>query len=167
MWLVIKYKTNEIETLKKSLTNIIGETPEFYHPKIKLKKIINGKMREHKKDVLDKYIFCRHKKFSDISITSLISNAKGSKYLLNGYKQNQNSINRFVDFCKQHQNDDGFLKQSFFNNLIKTKIQFLSGPFSQLIFDIIEDKKKEIKILGNKIKLTISKDQNNLLFNYV
>ena len=58
-------------------------------------------------------------------------------------------------------------KQSFFNNYVGNKIQFHSGMFSHLIFEVIEDKKKELKILSNKIKLKISKDQKNLLFRYV
>ena len=39
--------------------------------------------------------------------------------------------------------------------------------FSHLIFEVIEDKKKELKVLSNKIKFKISKDQENLLFRYV
>ena len=169
MWIVIKYNLNQIEILKKSITSIIGEKPEFYNPKIKYQKNINGKSKEFKKNVLGKYILCRHNKFVDEKILNLLRSAKGLAHFLNGFKENQKDINKFIDFCKSHENEDGYLKQSFFNNLvqIKKKVQFLSGPFSHLVFDIIEDKGQEIKILANKIKMTISKRQSNLLYNYI
>ena len=56
MWLVIKYKKNQLEVLKKSVTSIIGDKPEFYIPKIKINKIFKGKIVENKKDLLNKYI---------------------------------------------------------------------------------------------------------------
>ncbi len=167
MWVVLKYKKNEFEILKKSLTSILGDKPEFYFPRVKIKKIIKGKIKDCKKNLLDKYILCNHSKFSNINVMNLINYAKGIQHVLSGYHENQKNLSSFVKTCKAHENEDGFLKQSFFNNLIGNRIQFHSGLFSQLIFEVIEDKKKELKILGNKIKFKISKDQQNLLFKYV
>lgn len=167
MWVVFKYKKNESEILKNSITSILGDKPEFYHPKVKIKKIIKGKIKDYKKSLLDKYVLCKHSKFSDLKIMNLINYAKGVQIVLNGYHENQKNLTNFVETCKFHENEDGFLKQSFFNNLIGSKIQFHSGILSQLIFEVIEDKKKELKILSNKIKFKISKDQENLLFKYV
>lgn len=167
MWVIIKFKKNETEILKKSLKLILGENPEFYLPKVKFTKIVKGKIKEYRKDLLDKYILCQHSKFADSKFIQAMNYAKGLQFLLDGYKENQTNITNFINNCKSHENDDGFLKQSFFNNLIKDKIQFHSGPFSRLIFDVIEDRKKEIEILKDKIKLKISKEQKNLLFNYV
>jgi len=167
MWVVFKYKKNESEILKNSLTSILGDKPEFYNPKVKIKKIVKGKIKDCKKSILDKYILCKHSKFSDLKIMNLINYAKGIQLILSGYQENQKNLINFVETCKSHENEDGFLKQSFFNNYIGNKIQFHSGMFSHLIFEVIEDKKKELKILSNKIKFKISKDQENLLFRYV
>ena len=92
---------------------------------------------------------------------------KGIQLVLNGYNENQKNLKDFVENCKSNENEDGFLKQSFFNNLMRSKIKFHSGIFSKLIFEVIEDKKRELKVLSNKIKFKISKDQQNLLFKYV
>ena len=62
MWVVLKYKKNEFEILKKSLTSILGDKPEFYFPRVKIKKIIKGKIKDCKKNLLDKYILCNHGK---------------------------------------------------------------------------------------------------------
>ena len=167
MWIVIKYKNNEAETLKNSLKLILGESPEFYLPKVKFTRIVKGKAKENTKNLLDKYILCKHSKFSDTRVIQALSYAKGLQFLINGHEENQPNIINFINNCKSHENDDGYIKQSFFNNLIKNKIQFRSGPFAKLIFDVISDRKKEIEILKDKIKFKISKDQKNLLFNYV
>ena len=34
MWIVAKYKTKELETLKKVFFQTLGDMPEFYNPKI-------------------------------------------------------------------------------------------------------------------------------------
>ena len=147
MWLVIKYKKNQLEVLKKSVTSIIGDKPEFYTPKIKINKIFKGKIVENKKDLLNKYIFCRHQKFKEFSLVNLLNYAKGIQLVLKGLLENQKNIIEFINICRSHENEDGFIKQSFFNNLNKSQIQFQSGPFSKEIFQVIEEKSKEIKIL--------------------
>ena len=35
MWIALKYKSNELETLKRSFLETLKEMPEFYIPKIK------------------------------------------------------------------------------------------------------------------------------------
>ena len=111
---VIKYNLNQIEILKKSITSIIGEKPEFYNPKIKYQKIINGKSKEFKKNVLGKYILFKNKKFDDKKILNLLRSAKGLAHFLKRFKKNQKDIKKFIDFCQSHENEDGYLKQSFF-----------------------------------------------------
>ena len=46
----------------------------------------------------------------------------------------------------------------------KNKVKFISGPFTQMFFNIIEDRGKKIKGIINNINLTISKKSNNFLF---
>lgn len=167
MWLVIKYKKNQLEALKKSVSSLIGEKPEFYIPKIKINKILKGKIVENKKNLLNKYIFCRHKKFGEFNFINLLNYAKGIQLVLKGLLENQKKIIDFINFCRSHENEDGFIKQSFFNNLNKNQIQFQSGPFSKEIFEVIEEENKEIKILKNNLKIKVSKEQPNVLFNYV
>ncbi len=53
MWIVAKYKPKELKTLSESFSKIIGETPEFYKPKIKFEKYINNKLRIFEKNLLE------------------------------------------------------------------------------------------------------------------
>ena len=76
------------------------------------------------------------------------------------------NLQNFINFCKLHEDKNGFLKQDFFNTK-KNKAKFVSGPFTQMIFDIIEDKRTKLKILINNMNITISKSSSNLLYSYI
>tara|TARA_Y100000590_G_scaffold18275_1_gene21737 strand:+ start:1747 stop:2250 length:504 start_codon:yes stop_codon:yes gene_type:complete len=167
MWIVAKYKPNELSTLKESFLKIIGEMPEFYNPKIKYEKYVNNKLKTFEKNILDNYLICRHNKFGDQQFISLLKNARGLSYFLNGFEFNQKEIINFVKFCKSNEDSKGFLTQNFFRIKQRMKAKFISGPFTQMIFDIIEDKGKKLKILVNNMNITISKNSNNFLYSYI
>ena len=164
MWTVIKYKVNEFSILKSSFKKILGEIPEFYIPKIKYEKYINNKLRVFEKSILESYVICRHRKFKDPNIINLLKSSKGLSYFLSGFEFNQNDLNKFIKFCKENENTNGFLEQSFFDLTKKSKAKFVSGPFTQMVFDILEDKGKKLKVLLNNVNLTISKNSKNLLY---
>ena len=46
-----------------------------------------GNQKEFKKNVLGKYILCRHNKFDDKKILNLLRSAKGLAHFLNGFKR--------------------------------------------------------------------------------
>ena len=164
MWAIIKYKTNEFSVLKDSFKRILGDTPIFYNPKIKYEKYQNNKLKVYEKNILENYLICKHNKFNDNRIIALLKNSRGLSYFLNGFQLNQKDIVKFVQHCKFHENRNGFLSQSFFDITKKNKVKFISGPFTQMFFNIIEDKGKKIKGIINNINLTISKKSNNFLF---
>ena len=66
MWIVIKYKTNNLDLLKSDLNKKLKSTADFYLPKIQMvkssfqKKIIKSEFK-----ILGDYIFCYHQSFSD------------------------------------------------------------------------------------------------------
>ena len=167
MWVIIKYKTKEFELLRNSFRGVLGKSPEFYIPKIKYEKYLNNKLKVYKKDILENYLICRHEKFSDPKIINLLKNSRGLNYFLNGFRYNQKEIYNFIDYCKSNEDQNGYLTQSFFDQFKKKKAKFISGPFTQMIFDIIEEKNSKLKILLNKVNMTISKNSNNLLFSYI
>tara|TARA_B100001123_G_scaffold432047_2_gene554426 strand:- start:722 stop:1225 length:504 start_codon:yes stop_codon:yes gene_type:complete len=167
MWIVIKYKANELKTLKKSFSNVLGDMPEFYHPKIKLEKYVNNKIKIFEKNLLENYLICRHTKFNDNKVINLIKYSRGLNYLLTGYEFNQKELNNFINFCKSNEDKNGFLTQSFFNIAQKTKAKFISGPFTQMIFDVIEKKGKKLKILLNNLNITVSNNSKNLLYSCI
>jgi len=162
MWAVIKYKSHELNILKDDFTKILGELPKFYCPKIKYQKYIKQKLKTCEKFILENYLICYHPKFSDISVINQLKYSKGLCYFLNGFQKNQKDIIQFINHCNKHESPDGYLKQGFFefNNFKRAK--FISGPFTNMIFEIISNQKTELKILIDGLRTTINKKSNYL-----
>ena len=53
MWVIIKYKSKEFETLKDSFYKVLGEMPEFYSPKYKYQKYVNNKLKQFETKILN------------------------------------------------------------------------------------------------------------------
>lgn len=79
-----------------------------------------------------------------------------------GDKRDQIQIVDFIKFCKKNESFDGGLSNNFFLELKIKKARFLNGPFANLIFEILEKNKKQLKILLNNRTLFIKKNSNNL-----
>ena len=167
MWIVVQYKTKEFKILKESFYKILGEMPEFYVPKVKYEYFINNQLKVFEKNILSNYIFCKHSTFQNAKSVNALKNSRGLIYLLNNFQFNQNELEKFISFCKINEDKDGFLKQSFFKIAQKTKAKFISGPLTQMIFDIIEDKGKKLKISLNNLNVTISRSTKNFLYSYI
>ena len=45
---------------------------------------------------------------------------------------------------------------TFFKNVIKNRGQFISGPFTNMMFEIIEKQKNKLKIVVDNIVTTVS-----------
>ena len=86
---------------------------------------------------------------------------------MENFHLNQKELENFIKFCKSHEDATGFLKQSFFNITRKNKAKFISGPFTQMIFNIIEDSGSKLKILLNNVNVTVSKKTRSLLYSYI
>ena len=155
MWIVAKIKTKNLNTFKKKLIEEMGNGAEFYYPKLEYHKYFGDKVKRFEKFILENYIFCYHEKFKKKSSVNEIKFLKGLEYFLEGYNQNQNDILKFIKFCKSCENEKGYLTQSFFKNIISKKVKFISGPFANLIFEIIEKQKNKLKILVGNIVTTI------------
>ena len=167
MWVVLKYKPKEFEILKDSFFKILGEMPEFYNPKYKYERYINNKLKIFEKNILNNYLICKHNKFKDHKIISLLKNSRGLIHFLSGSEFNQKELNNFVNFCKSNEDSNGYLTQNFFEISKNTKAKFISGPFTQMIFDIVENKGKKLKILLNNINMTITNNSNSLLYSRI
>ena len=87
---------------------------------------------------------------------------KGLEYFLEGCNQNQSNITKFIEYCKAYENEKGYLTQSFFKTTIKGKAKFISGPFTNMIFEIIEKQRNKLKILVGNVVTTISDNSNYL-----
>jgi len=162
MWIVIKYKKKEFNFLKKDFRKILGDLPLIFKPKIKYEKFIKNKLHLLEKDILGDYLICYHKKFQEVGMLPILRNLRGLKYFLIDSKINQKEILNFIDYCKKNEDVDGYLKQSFFDFSNIEKGIFLSGPFTNMIFNVIENQGHYLKVLVGKITTTITKNSNYL-----
>ena len=162
MWVVAKIKTKELNIFKKKLAGRFGEETKFYYPKIQYQKNINNKIKKFEKTILENYIFCYHKKFSETKNINHSRFLKGLEYFLDGYVQNQSDIIKFITCCKSCENEKGYLTQNFFKKIIMKKGKFISGPFTNIMFEIIERQKNKLKILIGNIVTTISDNKKYL-----
>ena len=134
MWVVLKYKKNEINFLKQGFKKNLGELPIIFQPKIKYQKLIRNKLHFCENEILGDYLICYHKKFKNNKILSHLNNLKGLKYFLKNSFNNQKEIINFIAYCKANQSVDGYIQQGFFNFANIDKGIFLNGPFTNMIF---------------------------------
>ena len=154
MWIIIKYKTKEINLVFNNLKKVIGEMPEFCIPKIKYTRYFGKKIKNVETFLLEDYLICYHKKFSDNSTLFKLKYLKGIKYCLDGCPGQQKEIQHFVSYCKRFEHN-GYVSQDFFNNKDFKKGKFISGPFTNLVFNILENKKNKLKVLIGDFKTII------------
>jgi len=164
MWSIAKIKIKNLNTFKKDLTKKVGKDIIFYHPKIEYHKYYGDKVKRFEKHVLENYIFCYHEKFKKSNLANEFKFLKGLEYFLEGYNQNQKNIIKFIDYCKSFENEKGYLTQSFFKTIITKKAKFISGPFTNMIFEILERQKNKLKILVGNIVTTIPDKGSYLLY---
>jgi hypothetical protein len=162
MWVVAKVKTNSLNTFKKNISEKTGCDIKFYQPKLEYHKYFGDKVKKFEKFILENYIFCYHKKFESSKSINEIRFIKGLEYFLEGYKQNQIQIIKFINYCKSFEDEKGYLTQSFFKAIINQKAKFISGPFSSMIFEILEKQKNKLKIIVGNVVTTISDNSKYL-----
>ena len=162
MWIVLKYRKSEFSFLRQDFGKVLGDLPLIFRPKFKYQKLVRNKLHFLEKDVLDDYLICYHEKFQNSKIMAILKNLRGLKYLLANPKTNQKEIVNFINYCKKNQDENGYIKQSFFEFSNISKGKFLSGPFTNMIFSVIESQKNRLKILIGNTTIAITKNLNYL-----
>ena len=162
MWIVLKYRKREFSFLRQDFRKILGDLPLIFQPKLKYQKFIKNRLYSLEKDILDDYLICYHVQFKNNKIMAILKNLRGLKYLLANPKTNQKEIVNFINYCKKNQDENGYIKQSFFEFSNMSKGKFLSGPFANMMFSVIENKKNKLKVLVGKVTTTITKNSNYL-----
>ena len=160
MWVVIKYKSNEINLVRNKLTTYFGKDLKIYLPQISYKKFFNQKFKYIQRNILGDYLFCYNKNFSTAKHFTLLKNLKGVKNILNFSKLDQPEIQNFIDNCKKNSDCNGYLKHSFFESFERSSYQFINGPFTKYIFEIIKTNKKKFRLIVGNLKVTLKKESN-------
>lgn len=159
MWTIIKVDKKKLSFFKKELKNKIGNESIIYSPKLLIKKITKKKLQKKEYEILGDYIFCYHEKFNKVNFLKQLNFVKGVKYFLNGFQLCQNEIEKFIDKCKNLEDDFGYITQNLYEEEINKYYRFSSGPFINEIFKIVQLQKNKIDILMGNLKTTINKKE--------
>ena len=163
MWIVIKYKINQLNILKDNIKKVIGNDPEYFMPQIRYNKIIKNNYKTLQKSILEGYLLCFHSKFENCNITEILKYTKGVNFILDGFKNSQNDILNFIKKCKSFQDNEGFITQEFFHYKNFTKGKFISGPFTNFVFYVLSKNKDKIEIMIGSYRTSIS-EKTDLLY---
>tara|TARA_B100000029_G_scaffold454689_1_gene481372 strand:+ start:290 stop:823 length:534 start_codon:yes stop_codon:yes gene_type:complete len=159
MWAVLKFDKKRIGFLKKDFTKKLGKNFVIYTPKLFVQKYKNNKLINKEFNLLGDYLLCFHEDFKNSETINKLKFSRGLKYFLNGFIQSQKEIEIFVDKCKNSENKNGYLSQNFYQLHIDSKYKFVSGPFVEKIFKIVNLQKNKIDILMGNLKTTIKKEE--------
>ena len=162
MWVVLKYNKNEFSFLQQDLNKALGNKPEIFIPKFRYQKLVRNKLKFSEKNILDDYLICYHEKFDNLSVLTILKNLRGLKYFLPNSYSNQKEIKNFINYCEKNKDSEGYIKPSFFEFSNMKKGIFLNGPFTNMIFNVIENQKDKLKVLIGKVTTTIKKNSKYL-----
>ncbi len=160
MWAVLKINKYNLELLKKELQEKLGYGVKFYAPKLKLKRFLKRGVFTKEYFLLDDYLLCFHQDFKKESVISSLKYCKGLKYFLKTFLNSQKEIQKFIDKCKLNEDEEGFIKSSFFEFRNSNKYEFISGPFTNMVFSIINENKFFVNTLMGNYRTTVSKEGN-------
>ena len=162
MWTIIKFDKKKINFLKKDFVKNLGKDVIIYTPKLFVQKYVKNKLVGKEFELLGDYLFCFHEKFQNPYTINSLKFCRGLKYFLNGFLQSQNEIKKFISKCKDSENLNGHISMNFINLRLKSNYKFISGPFSEKIFQIVKFQKDKIDIFLGNVKTRIN--VNSFLF---
>lgn len=158
MWIIAKYKQNSLNDLKSATSKKFNNSI-FYRPKILINYFKNQKLISKEVNLFNDYIFIHSIDFSQKNKLFNLNFTKGIKLVLGNSLLNQEELNSFITKCKNFEDASGYLKQDFFNFVKKNNFKFSNGPFTNIIFSIIEETRNKIKILIGKNNYLIDKNK--------
>ena len=160
MWAILKIDKKYLSLLKRDILSKLGNEVKFYIPKLQLKKFSKKKIFIKEKLLLGDYLFCFHNDFSKNSTITSLKYCRGLKYFLSTFLDCQKEINDFIQKCKTHEDEKCFIRSTFFEFKNKNSFEFISGPFTNMIFEILNENKISIRASMGKYMITVSKEEN-------
>ena len=160
MWAVLKIDKKNISLLKRDLLSKLGSEVKFYMPKLQLKKFLKRKIFVKESYLLGDYLLCFHEDFSKRSVLTSLKYCKGLKYFITSFLNNQKEIENFIEKCKKNEDENGFIRSTFFEFNNTKNFEVISGPFTNMIFRILHENKLNIRASLGKYNVTVSKEEN-------
>ena len=150
MWTIVKFKKKELNIFLTDLQSKLMGSIKYYLPKVK-KTIKRNKCFINKTSYLmEDYIFVYHENFCNPKILNYLKNSRGLVYFLNDYIYSQKNIIEFINYCKKNEDQNGFIKKSLIELINKKYYKFKSGPFENMIFQLLEKKEKDLRVRVGK-----------------
>ena len=155
MWVIFKTKTSKENFFKKNIKDLYGDSVTFFSPKYKTSVYSKNKFKFKIKNLIPNHIFIF---FNEANLNyKNLKFIKGSNFVYENFLNNQKDITNFINHCKNFEDDEGYLKINFFTNLKVLREKFKSGLLANFFFEIIGEKKNDLKILIDNKRMTISK----------
>lgn len=155
MWVIIKFNKKKLSFLKFDLEKKLGTNCKFYIPKILIKRFAKEKLEKKEFNLLGDYLFCFNERFDETKNIETINYSRGLKFILQGFKQSQDEITAFIEKCKISEDLNGYISEQFYDLKINSNYKFISGPFTNFIFKILQLQKNKIRLLLGKFETTI------------
>ena len=160
MWIIAKIKNNKSKIFQQELVKKVNGKVIFYEPKVMYEKFSRSKKIKNQKTLLENYIFCFNQNFKSNIFCNKFKYIKGLNFFLNGCANSQNEISKFINYCKSFEDKNGFITNAFFKKIVSTKAEFTSGPFQNIVFEIIKKQKNRLRILIGEFTTTIPDNKN-------
>lgn len=157
MWIIMKFDKKRLNLLKEDLTKKLGRNYQIYIPKLSIQKFKNKKIINKEINLLGDYLFCFHEDFKKNETLNKLKFCRGLKNLLDGFHKAQLEIEKFILLCKKFENKSGYLSNAFHKLTKNYHYKFVSGPFTEKVFEIINLQKNKIEIMLGNIKTTVKK----------
>lgn len=165
MWTIIKFEKKQFNTLINEIKLKLDNNFMIYRPKMLINFYKKNKILKKEIDLMGDYLFCFHKDFKKNNVLENLKFCRGIKHFIYGHKETQKEIIEFIDKCRKHENNDGYISNDFFELMENSDYRFASGPFTNRIFKILEINKFKLRIALGNVKTTIYK--NKFLINSV
>ena len=92
MWIIIRYKKNELSLLRAELKKKIGKDYKIYLPKFFIQEFRKKKLINYEVNLLNDYMFCFHPKLELKKNLNELKFIRGLKYVLENFKNSQKEI---------------------------------------------------------------------------
>lgn len=159
MWTILNFEKNNYKILKNNLIKKLGKDTHIYCPVLLIQTFRKNKLISKEFNLLGNYLFCFNKNLKNRSLVDSLKYIRGLKYFLSGCLISQQEIELFIRKCKSCENKDGYISQDFFNIQKNFDYKFMSGPFADKIFKLLNFQKNKLEILLGKVKTSINKEK--------
>jgi hypothetical protein len=158
MWIIAKYKSTEYNIFQDHLQKSLSDVA-FYRPCY----IKNNKQLS----ILGTYCFVKHEAFIQNKTLQNLKFTKGLNYFLSGCHFYQEQIVDFINYLKSNERQDQIIDPSLFYQYLNTKGVFLSGPFKDLFFNVLESNKKSLTVSVEGYLAPIIVDKRKVAINFL